>query len=127
MASVIILLPALIVLLQHDTGSAIVFFALIIVLYRAGLTGFIPLAAIALPVLGVLALVLPKLILTAALLIVAAIFLYFHKNEFETSWLLRWSGLPLSVLSFLLITASTTSWSLISETAFMCCSARIPI
>lgn len=81
LASVIILLPALIVLLQHDTGSAIVFFALIIVLYRAGLTGFIPLAAIALPVLGVLALVLPKLILAAVLLIVAAIFIYYHKKR----------------------------------------------
>lgn len=80
-ASLIILLPAVIVLLQHDTGSAIVFFALIIVLYRAGLTGFVPLAAIALPVLGVLALVLPKLILSAALLIVAAIFIYAGKKR----------------------------------------------
>lgn len=84
MASVIILLPALIVLLQHDTGSAIVFFALIIVLYRAGLTGFVPLAAIALPVLGILALVLPKLILSAVLLIVAAIFIYYHKKRIRS-------------------------------------------
>ena len=61
-AAAIILIPALVVFLQHDTGSAIVFLALVIVLYRAGLTGFIPLSFIILPVLGVLALVVPKLI-----------------------------------------------------------------
>lgn len=81
MASVIILLPAIIVLLQHDTGSAIVFLALIIVLYRAGLTGFIPLAAIVLPILGVLALVLPKLILSGALLVAAATLFYLSKRK----------------------------------------------
>ncbi len=79
-ASVIILAPAVIVLLQHDTGSAIVFFALIIVLYRAGLTGFVPLAFIVLPVLGILSLLLPKMILAAILLAVAGIF-YLYSNR----------------------------------------------
>jgi rod shape determining protein RodA len=80
LASIIILLPAVIVLLQHDTGSAIVFFALIIVLYRAGLTGFVPLAAIVLPVIGVLALVLPKLMLAGFLLLAAGIY-YFYSTR----------------------------------------------
>jgi len=83
-ASAIILIPAIVVLLQHDTGSAIVFLALVIVLYRAGLTGFIPLAFIVLPVLGVLALVLPKFILVAVLLMVAGIFYFFSDRKLRT-------------------------------------------
>jgi rod shape determining protein RodA len=79
-ASAIILVPAVIVLLQHDTGSAIVFLALVIVLYRAGLTGFIPLAFILLPVLGILALLVPKIILVALLLLIAG-GLYFFSNR----------------------------------------------
>ena len=73
-ASVICLLPAFLVLMQHDTGSAIVFLAFIIVLYRAGLNKYIPLAFILLPVVGVLSLMIPKLILVAILLFTALIF-----------------------------------------------------
>ncbi|MEI7896201.1 MAG: rod shape-determining protein RodA [bacterium] len=83
-ASAIILFPALIVLLQHDTGSAIVFLALVIVLYRAGLTGFIPLAFIVLPALGILALLLPKLLLVGVLLLVAGVFYYFSNKKLRT-------------------------------------------
>lgn len=83
-ASAIILVPALIVLLQHDTGSAIVFLALVIVLYRAGLTGFVPLAFIVLPVLGVLALLLPKLILTGILLLIAAGFYLYSDRRLRS-------------------------------------------
>ncbi len=83
-ASAIILVPAVIVLLQHDTGSAIVFLALVIVLYRAGLTGFIPLAFIVLPVLGILALLLPKIILVAALLATAGGFYFFSNRRLRS-------------------------------------------
>ena len=82
-ASAIIFIPALIVLLQHDTGSAIVFFALIIVLYRAGLSGYVLLALIALPVLGVLALVVPKIILAGALLTLTLLLLLFIKRRLK--------------------------------------------
>ncbi len=83
-ASGIILLPALIVLLQHDTGSAIVFLTLVIVLYRAGLTGFVPLAFIVLPVLGILALLIPKLLLVAILLLIAGGFYFYSNRKFRT-------------------------------------------
>jgi rod shape determining protein RodA len=81
-AALIILFPAGLIILQHDTGSAIVFLAFIIVLYRAGLTGFVPLAFILLPLLGVLALMVPKLILAGALLLVAGIFYLNSKRRF---------------------------------------------
>jgi len=83
-ASAIILIPAVIVLLQHDTGSAIVFLALVIVLYRAGLSGFIPLAFIILPVLGILALLIPKLVLVALLLLIAGGFYFFSNRNLRT-------------------------------------------
>lgn len=83
-ASTIILAPALIVLLQHDTGSAIVFLALVIVLYRAGLTGFIPLAFVGLPVIAILALVVNKLILIGILLLVAGGIVFFNKMKFRS-------------------------------------------
>ena len=79
-ATAIILFPAGIVLLQHDTGSAIVFLALVIVLYRAGLSGYIPLAFLVFPVLGILALLIPKLVLVAILAVIAGGF-YFYSNK----------------------------------------------
>jgi rod shape determining protein RodA len=83
-ASFIILIPAVVVLLQHDTGSAIVFLSLVIVLYRAGLTGFIPLAFIVLPILGILALIVPKIILAAILLLVAGGFYFFSNRKLRS-------------------------------------------
>jgi rod shape determining protein RodA len=88
MAAAIILVPAVIVLLQHDTGSAIVFLALVIVLYRAGLTGFVPLAFIVLPVLGILALLVPKLVLAGVLLFVALGFYFFSNRKLRSMMLI---------------------------------------
>ena len=87
-ASTIIMVPAVIVLLQHDTGSAIVFLALVIVLYRAGLTGFVPLAFLVLPLLGVLALLVPKLILAAVLLLVAGGFYFYSDRKLRSIFLI---------------------------------------
>ncbi len=87
-AAILILAPALIVLLQHDTGSAIVFLALVIVLYRAGLTGFIPLAFIGLPVLAILALLINKLILTGIIALIAGGFYFFSKRKIKTTALI---------------------------------------
>jgi len=97
-ASTIILVPAVIVFLQHDTGSAIVFLALVIVLYRAGLTGFIPLAFIVLPVIGILALLLPKLILVAILLLIAGGFYFFSNRKLRTTLLI--TAISLGALGF---------------------------
>jgi rod shape determining protein RodA len=98
-AAGIILVPAIIVLLQHDTGSAIVFLALVIVLYRAGLTGLVPLAFIVLPVLGILALLVPKLILVAVLLMVAGSVYYFSNRKLRTILLI--SGIFVGSVGFM--------------------------
>jgi len=82
-AGFITLFPCILVILQHDTGSAIVFLAFIIVLYRAGLTGFIPLLFILLPLCGVLSLVLPKWVIAAVLFMVAVSFYFFSKRNIK--------------------------------------------
>ncbi|MEM8887296.1 MAG: rod shape-determining protein RodA, partial [Bacteroidota bacterium] len=56
----IVILPALIVILQNDTGSALVFFSLLIVFYREGLNWLIPALLILLAALAVITLWLGK-------------------------------------------------------------------
>jgi rod shape determining protein RodA len=80
-AASIILAPALIVLLQHDTGSAIVFLALVIVLYRAGLNGLIPLSFLVLPILAILSLLLPQWLIVSALALFAGGFYFFSPKK----------------------------------------------
>jgi len=55
-ASALILLPAAIVILQNDTGSALVFLSLFIVLYREGLNPILPLSLILIAAVSLLTL-----------------------------------------------------------------------
>ncbi|MEM6378908.1 MAG: rod shape-determining protein RodA [Bacteroidota bacterium] len=64
-AAGMILLPALIVILQNDTGSALVFGSFLIVFYREGLTPLIPLFFVACLVVGLTTLYLGSLGLAA--------------------------------------------------------------
>ncbi|MDA3952271.1 MAG: rod shape-determining protein RodA [Bacteroidales bacterium] len=73
--AVIILLPASLILLQNDTGSALVYFAFILVLYREGISEGILLLGFFVIVLFILALVLAKL--TIILLSIAIVFIIF--------------------------------------------------
>ena len=72
-AVMIFVIPALLIMLQHDTGSALVFICFVLVLYRAGLTGYVLLALIALPILGVLTLLVNKFVLSAAILVLSVL------------------------------------------------------
>ena len=76
LAGLIILLPVGLIMLQPDTGSALTFLSLILVLYREGLTGiFLIIGAIAI-LLFVLTLLLSKLILIGLVIVVAGFMLY---------------------------------------------------
>jgi rod shape determining protein RodA len=59
----IIGLPAVLIILSNETGSTLVFSAFVIMLYREGLPGWIPLTGIVLAALLVLALMVPPLYL----------------------------------------------------------------
>ncbi|MBE0648368.1 MAG: rod shape-determining protein RodA [Bacteroidales bacterium] len=75
-ATILILFPALLILLQRDMGSALVFLAFILVFYRFGMSGLVLIALVAMPVIGILALLINKLILIG-ILFAGAVFFYF--------------------------------------------------
>lgn len=80
-ASIIILLPASLVLLQNDTGSALVYAAFLLVLFREGLTGNILLIGLLLAFLFVITLLSTKLLIITLLVLTALLMLYFMKRS----------------------------------------------
>ena len=80
-ASIIILLPAFLVLLQNDTGSALVYGIFILVLYREGLTGNILLVVLLLAILFILTLLINKLFVLGILFLLGLILFYFMKRN----------------------------------------------
>jgi rod shape determining protein RodA len=69
----IIFLPVMLIMLQPDPGSAIVFFAFILVLYREGLTGYVLSISILFIILSVLALLMGEVEMLGLLLVLAFI------------------------------------------------------
>jgi len=80
-AALIILLPAGLVLLQNDTGSALVYAVFILVLFREGLTGNVMLIGLIVAILFVLTLVIDKLYILALLVFAAVVLFYFMKRS----------------------------------------------
>lgn len=81
-----VFLPAIIVIFQNDTGSALVFFSLLIVFYREGLNWVIPAILILLSMLAILTLWSGEpLWICAGLLVIAAISFGLSINR--KSWL----------------------------------------
>ena len=80
-AGAIVLLPTLLIILQNDTGSALVYSAFIIVLYRAGLPGTILILGISATLLFVSSILVPKTYLLIILAILSAIFFFFSRKR----------------------------------------------
>jgi rod shape determining protein RodA len=76
----IILLPMIIILLQNETGSTLVFTSFIFVLYREGLPGWILFAGFMLIVISVLALMVPPLYIISGMVVMAILFLFFVRR-----------------------------------------------
>lgn len=74
-------IPMLLVLLQHDTGSALVFLSLLIPLYREGMPSTILLVGFAAIVLFVLALVINKFVLIGIIFAVCLAYLFLWLNK----------------------------------------------
>ncbi len=87
LAAIIITVPAFLILLQGDTGSALVFGAFVLVLFREGLSGKLILLGLAVTILFFLALVFNKFILIGLLAANAALVLYLYKN-LRKKWIL---------------------------------------
>lgn len=82
-AGLLIFLPAVLILLQRDTGSALVFLAFLLVFYRFGMNGYVMLAMVALPIVGILSLLINHYILVGILFAGAVIFYFLSLKRFR--------------------------------------------
>ena len=80
-ALIVIGVPAALVFLQHDTGSALVFTAFVFPLFREGLSGVILIIGVAAIALFVLALLVNKYILLGILVVLAVFYLFVWLNK----------------------------------------------
>lgn len=79
---VLMAIPALLILLQNDTGSAIVYAALVLVLYRQGMSGSILLIGIALAMLSIASLMFDRYwVLGIVALLLTALLLFIRRNR----------------------------------------------
>src|SRR5436190_5348706 len=98
-SSLILGIPAIIILLQNDTGSALVFSSFIFVLYREGLSGNILLLGLVVVALFVLALLVKKTILIVIIASIAFLFwLAARKNRRNFLIILAASFIAISVV-----------------------------
>lgn len=88
----IILLPMIIIVLQNDTGSMLVYSALLLVLYRAGFPSIWYAVGGSLGILSILALMFSPEPLIAALLFLGA-FLMLYNMEIRQTWWFAFAGL----------------------------------
>ena len=94
-AMLIIAAPALLILLQPDAGSTLVYMALILVLYREGLSGNYLVIGISAVVLFLLCVLFPNWLGALVWLLASAAYYYFQKNKkriLRTSILILLSG-----------------------------------
>ena len=79
-AGIIIFTPAVLILLQHDTGSAMVFVVFALVLFREGLSGSLLVLGLVMAVFFILALLINKFILIGILAVIAVLVYVLNKR-----------------------------------------------
>ncbi|MBR1765530.1 MAG: rod shape-determining protein RodA [Bacteroidales bacterium] len=94
-------IPAALVFLQHDTGSALVFLAFVLPLYREGLSGGILVVGVAAIALFVLALMVNKYILVGALVALALLYLFVWLNKRGSRDYWRAAGIVVACTMFI--------------------------
>ena len=79
--SAIALFPAALILLQNDTGSALVYIAFVLVLFREGLSGMIIILGLWMAILFVVTLLFNELYVSAALVVIALLVWLVYKTS----------------------------------------------
>jgi rod shape determining protein RodA len=97
-AAAIFAVPALIIIAQNETGSALVYGSFILVLYREGLSGNILIMGVAMVILFIAALLMDELVLVTIMGIIAAGSFFFVR--FKMRNLLIVSGILLASVAF---------------------------
>jgi len=80
---IILAIPALLILLQNDTGSAIVYSSLALVLYRQGMPGSILLVGVATAILAIMALMFNQYIVITVIGILLIGFIFFIRRTWQ--------------------------------------------
>jgi len=84
-ATILIFAPAVLILLQNDTGSAVVYVALILVLYREGLSGYFLISGVIVVILFVMTLLINQYMMTIVLTVLAVL-LYYNNRFLRKKW-----------------------------------------
>lgn len=84
----LILLPAGLILLQNDTGSAVVFAAFILVLYREGLSGYFLIFGVYIIILFLVTLLVSNTVIILVLAGLAMMAYYYNKQLRKKWWIL---------------------------------------
>ena len=82
-ATVITLLPALLAVIQHESGLALVYMSFFIVMYREGLPGIVLVVGFSFGALVVATLVVEKNTLATILTIIAALLIYMFRRQIK--------------------------------------------
>jgi rod shape determining protein RodA len=80
---IMLALPALLILLQNDTGSAIVYASLALVLYRQGMPGSILLVGVATAILAIMALMFNQYIVITVIGVLLIGFIFFIRRTWQ--------------------------------------------
>lgn len=99
-AAIIIILPALLILMQYDTGSALVFSAFILVLYREGMSGLPLVLAVLAGLLFLLTLYTDPVYVIPGLVLLFGLSLFFIKRSLPN--ILRLLGILLIMSIFVI-------------------------
>ncbi|MBC7416988.1 MAG: rod shape-determining protein RodA [Pedobacter sp.] len=83
-AALIVFIPLLLIQLQPDTGSALVFLAFMFPLYREGLSGYFLLIFLGMIVLFIADFLIPVGILITVICVVAGLFIYSNRRRRQT-------------------------------------------
>lgn len=102
--AVLIGIPVILILLQKDTGTALVFFVFILVLYREGLSGVVLVTGGLAILLFVLTLLIPLTILLPVVSVIALLITWFYQKTLKFFY---FGTLSLGVLFALAILASS--------------------
>ncbi|WP_443944046.1 rod shape-determining protein RodA [Pedobacter sp. AW1-32] len=80
-AALIVLMPLMLIMLQPDTGSALVFLAFMFPLYREGLSGYFLLVFLGMIALFIADFLVPTSILITIIVAIGALFIYANKRK----------------------------------------------
>ena len=93
---IIILVPMLLIILQNDLGTALVFLSLILLLYREGLSGNILILGLVVGILFIVTLLINKFVFSGILVIISFLFFLFSRRK-KKEFLVILAGLAMAI------------------------------